>query len=586
MRACRPRWVATALVVAVSLASRPAAGDWPRDGRALCTASGTQGQPTIVAEGTGGAIVTWHDNRSGNYDIYAQHVLASGAVDSAWPVDGRALCTAAGHQEYPRIVADGAGGAIVTWEDNRSGAEDFYAQHVLASGAVDPAWPVDGRVLCTTPINKFSPAIATDGAGGAIVTWNGGDIYAQHVLASGAIDPAWPVNGRAVSTAPAFQEVPAIVADGAGGAIVTWQDDRGTAATTVGTTKGIIRLDKDYNYNIYAQHVLASGAVDPAWPVDGQALCTAAGPQYEPTLVGDGTGGAIVAWSDLRSGGNPHVYAQHVSASGVVDAAWPANGRALSASLSQWGPSMASDQTGGAIVAWQDSRNGNYDTYAQHLLASGALDATWPLDGRALCTAVNEQVEHAIVSDGAGGAIATWTDYRTGIDYDIYAHHVLASGALDGTWPVNGGALCAAPGFQEVPVITADGAGGAIVAWQDSRSGVADIYAMHVPGSGAVSVPGGAPVSELTLERPSPNPARSVVTLRFAMPGPARVSLAIFDQSGRRVRTVADGSEATGEQTFTWDLHDAAGREVGSGLYFVRLGVAGRVFSRKLVVTR
>src|SRR5204863_234844 len=105
------------------------------NGRALCTAVSNQIFPTIVSDGVGGAIVTWYDSRSGNYDIYAQHVLASGAVDGAWPAGGRALCTAAGGQDVPKIVSDGVGGSIVTWEDFRSGSNyDIYAQRVDASG--------------------------------------------------------------------------------------------------------------------------------------------------------------------------------------------------------------------------------------------------------------------------------------------------------------------------------------------------------------------------------------------------------------------------------------------------------------------
>ena len=41
--------------------------------------------------------------------IYAQHVLASGAVDGAWPAGGRALCTAVSHQQIPTVVPDGLG---------------------------------------------------------------------------------------------------------------------------------------------------------------------------------------------------------------------------------------------------------------------------------------------------------------------------------------------------------------------------------------------------------------------------------------------------------------------------------------------
>src|SRR5262249_61536533 len=121
-------------------------------------------------------------------DMYAQRVLASGAVDPAWPANGRALCSAAGHQVNPEIVADGAGGAIVAWQDTRSDPSDIYAQHVRASGTVDPAWPADGRALCSAANAQANPAIVADGAGGAIVTWEDArrgiarGIYAQHVL--------------------------------------------------------------------------------------------------------------------------------------------------------------------------------------------------------------------------------------------------------------------------------------------------------------------------------------------------------------------------------------------------------------------
>src|SRR5439155_981130 len=143
------------------------------DGRALCTAADQQYNATIVGDGAGGAIVTWQDFRNGpNSDIYAQHVLASGAVDGAWPADGRALCTALYDQYYSTIVGDGAGGAIVTWLDFRNGSNyDIYAQHVLASGAVDGASTADGRALCTAASNQDVSTIVSDGAGGAIVTW-------------------------------------------------------------------------------------------------------------------------------------------------------------------------------------------------------------------------------------------------------------------------------------------------------------------------------------------------------------------------------------------------------------------------------
>ena len=124
------------------------------------------------------------DYRSGtNYDIYAQRIGPGGAVQ--WTADGEAICTAANSQAYPTIESDGAGGAIITWQDDRSFMYDIYAQRISANGAVQ--WPADGEAICTAADNQTYPTIESDGAGGAIITWmdlrsgTNLDIYAQRI---------------------------------------------------------------------------------------------------------------------------------------------------------------------------------------------------------------------------------------------------------------------------------------------------------------------------------------------------------------------------------------------------------------------
>ena len=70
----------------------------------------------------------------------------------AWPVvNGVAICTALNDQDNPVIVSDGAGGAIITWDDYRSTTgdtslgSDIYAQWVNSSG-IAKAIPSDSRV--------------------------------------------------------------------------------------------------------------------------------------------------------------------------------------------------------------------------------------------------------------------------------------------------------------------------------------------------------------------------------------------------------------------------------------------------------
>jgi flagellar hook assembly protein FlgD len=69
------------------------------------------------------------------------------------------------------------------------------------------------------------------------------------------------------------------------------------------------------------------------------------------------------------------------------------------------------------------------------------------------------------------------------------------------------------------------------------------------------------------------NPFRERAELAFALPADGTARLTVFDVSGRRVRTLVDGSVAAGEHVVVWDGADARGRAVAAGSYFVRLEV-------------
>ena len=578
-------WFATITFGALLLGatSRTASASWPALGRAIATALNDQDHPRATSDGAGGAIITWQDERGGAVHIFAQHVRFSSELDAAWPVNGRALltdptglATALGGQTRPVLTSDGSGGAIVAWQDQRdeSPGSDIFAQHVLSNGVVDPNWPANGLALCIAPGVQDNVAIAGDGTGGAIVTWmdgragggtsgSGVDIFAQHVLSNGVVDPDWPTNGRALTTAPATQAFPKIASDRSGGAIVTWSDFRSDVT----------------GVDIYAAHVSSNGVVDPAWPVNGRALTTASGTQIDAVIVSDGGHGAIVAWTDARNGEN-HIFAQRVLVTGAIAGGWPADGLAVTtAPIEQATPAVTSDGRDGAIVTWQDLRNGtNHNPFVQHVLGSGAVDPAWPVNGRALSLSDGESTGNSIVGDGSGGAFVAWEE-----DSFVKSNHVLASGLLDPTFPTNGAFARIDLSFQERPDLVAGGVGNAIVAWANSLTGAEfDIFAQIVGPESVLGVPGITPPA-IAFARPSPNPASGPFGLRFTLPKDAVVTLAILDVNGRRVRGLASGSLTAGEHVVDWDLRDADGRAVHAGVYFARLVVEGQAFTHKLV---
>jgi len=94
---------------------------------------GNQFLPRMAPDDTGGAIVAWEDYRNdGGADTYVQRIDGSGAT--RWGNNGAVVSDAAGNRIYPEIVDNGSGGAILTWVDHRSGNSDIYAQDVGASG--------------------------------------------------------------------------------------------------------------------------------------------------------------------------------------------------------------------------------------------------------------------------------------------------------------------------------------------------------------------------------------------------------------------------------------------------------------------
>jgi flagellar hook capping protein FlgD len=85
---------------------------------------------------------------------------------------------------------------------------------------------------------------------------------------------------------------------------------------------------------------------------------------------------------------------------------------------------------------------------------------------------------------------------------------------------------------------------------------------------------------------PWPNPARDALHLRLALPRPGKVEVEALDLAGRRVRTIASGEIPAGATDWGWDLTDARGRPVPTGLYWLRARTPEGVFTVRAVVVR
>src|SRR5262249_42961822 len=134
---------------------------------------------------------------------------------------------------------------------------------------------------------------------------------------------------------------------------------------------------------------------------------------------------------------------------------WPACGQPVTQVVGdQINPAVVSDGSGGTIVAWEDHRGADADIYAQRMNPFG--EPLWLAGGVPLCKAIHDQIQPSIVSDGAGGAVVSWKDFRAGTAANVFAQRVDANGVT--LWTTNGVPLCTLGFVVSPPAIASDGA--------------------------------------------------------------------------------------------------------------------------------
>lgn len=471
-----------------------------------------------VPDGTGGMLLAWSETGALDQDIFATRYTGAGTLATGWSATGVLVCGLAEDQVNPAITNDGTGGAIIAWEDGRAGLGEThtYAQRLNSAGAAQ--WAANGIQFDASLLSTFEPAVCPDGVSGAFIFWTdpsgGGTVFGQRVNSAGAAQ--WTAGGLDMGGAGQATGGLMAVPDGTGGAIATWygvagisDELRAQRVTSAGATQwpaaGVSFLtltgafpsltdvvpdgtgaayfvwDDDRNANgdgdLFAQRVSTAGAV--VWAANGVAVCSADGSQLGSVGALDGSGGLLVAWQDLRSAVETDIYAQRYTSAGAAQFA--ADGKAVFANPGlQMGPGILHTATGDAFVFFHEKRGGSFDLKVRKFNADGS--AAGPAVD--LCTAAGPQFLDAVIDDGAGGAIAAWTDWRGGGE-DLYTQRIDANAVPQ--WTANGVAICTASGVQSGARMVSDGAGGAILAWEDGRdANNLDIYAQRVNAAGAV----------------------------------------------------------------------------------------------------
>ena len=120
--------------------------------------------------------------------------------------------------------SDGAGGAIVVWqEETAEGVGVLFATHLLLDASLDPQWG-EGIVVAAAETSRDHVSAVVDAHGGAYLWWiEGSSIFLTHIESSGVVTAGWPANGRRLGILVAATATPQAFSDGAGGLYIGWQ---------------------------------------------------------------------------------------------------------------------------------------------------------------------------------------------------------------------------------------------------------------------------------------------------------------------------------------------------------------------------
>lgn len=184
----------------------------------ICNKPGEQSHPNVATDGSS-FLVVWQDARNSGttgFDIYAAIVSSSGVVS---PAGGFAVAALASDQKYPDVAWMGSS-YVVAWEHNESGDWNIHAARVSASGELLDSNPI----VVDSTTSKQDSVCAAGGPGRALLAYRdsagGTHIKGAIVEADGSVAKLFTI-----ANAPLTQKSPRAAVGGPVW-LVVWEDWR------------------------------------------------------------------------------------------------------------------------------------------------------------------------------------------------------------------------------------------------------------------------------------------------------------------------------------------------------------------------
>ncbi|MEM7132214.1 MAG: hypothetical protein AAF702_38260 [Chloroflexota bacterium] len=409
-----------------------------------------QSLPNAAVDSAGNLWIAWEDKRNGDADVFVQLLNADGIHqwDQDRRVNGDRLDS---EQSGPAIALDVTSSqAVITWNDNRRGHYDVYAQRLDQSGQL--LWSNDTLLNQDQfDVPQSSPVVAISPTGATVIAWfdqriGNGDIYTQSLSKEGEL--LWSEEVRLNSERQSAQgraTIEAVTDDTfvtawvdsetgdifgqrfSGQGVLQWSEPRKlnplSSTADLITSATVVKVDADkaalifkssQNAALYVnQFSLATDASSSSVPVriNGQNSCIADHFRY-PSVAYLNSAEILVGWSDCRQDPSGDIFGQRLRSS---ERSWPVDVQISSPTghMDQKVPAVAVTEQGDVITAWQDWRNGLPQIYLQRFNSQGERLWSPTISVSTISHTVESQLnpELALLKDDI---YVSWSDRRTG----------------------------------------------------------------------------------------------------------------------------------------------------------------------------
>ncbi len=283
------------------------------------------------------------------------------------------------------VGADGA--SWIGWFDFQPGGIEVRVQRLGSDGS--PTLAPAGLLVSDHPQNTFVVDwdLRVDSSGNCMLAFvdirMGGDfdVYAYLIAPDGTM--LWGADGVTVSDNADFEADPRIIQNSDGDYLVVWP-----------------RFDSAAG--LYMQRISPAGAIGLApggVRIVGDGSASPAFVQIEPTFEGDFVASWVRDTTTFFS--DRFVDAQRFGSDGAER--WAAGGVTVSDATVvpiAHRPQLL-EMSGGAVIAWHDTRDGDFDCYVQRLDAAGVN--VWPANGVQISTEAGRQQLAPAVAIAPGG---------------------------------------------------------------------------------------------------------------------------------------------------------------------------------------